>query len=401
MISRDYARVQAYRGRVMTMQPTSRISTNWNEPQVTAAYATGVSLHSHTSISEETLHFIHVIGLAVPGVKAITEYYDRDCRKKHGIKLDFVRANWRPPLQPKMAYDVEAEQIAKLGLYPLVSITDHDTIEAALLLRTVPSSRHIPMSVEWSAPFGQTVFHLGIHNLPSADGAEWMRRFAEYTENPSDAQLLAMLRELDAEKQILIVLNHPLWDLHSRGPAHVAELRRFIREAGKCIHALELNGLRHSRENRETAGLARETGHLMISGGDRHGLEPNANINLTMARNFTEFVEEIRVERVSHVHFMDQYQLPWEQRILHSTLNAVTDFPQFVPGWQRWDERVFHPDAQGEMKPLSELWPDGRPPLALMTVISIVRLMRRPALSAPLSWVFPGVNDLQPSLEWC
>jgi hypothetical protein len=382
------------------MQPTSRISTNWREPLAATPYATGVSLHSHTSISEETLHFIHVLGLALPGVKALTRRYERICREKYGIQLDFNRANWRPPLQPKMAYEVEAGQIQKLGLYPLVSITDHDTIEAALLLRTVPSSRHIPMSVEWSAPFGQTVFHLGIHNLPSADGAEWMRRFEAYTAAPNDAQLLAMLRELHEQRQVLMVLNHPLWDLHSVGAMHLTELRRFIRGAGRAIHALELNGLRHAKENKETAMLARETGHLLISGGDRHGLEPNANINLTQAKNFTEFVEEIRVERVSHVHFMDQYQDRWEQRILRSTLNAVTDFPQFTPGWQRWDDRVFHPDAQGVMRPLSELWHDGRPPVALMTAIRIVRLTRTPGLSAPLSWAFPGVNDLPPGLEW-
>jgi hypothetical protein len=382
------------------MQQTSRISTNWKEPQAVAPYKTGVSLHSHTSISEESLQFIHVLGLAVPGVKALTEHYDTHCRKKHGITLDFKRANWRPPLQPRMAYDLEAQQIQKLGLYPLVSITDHDTMEAALLLRTVPSSRHIPMSVEWSAPFGGTVFHLGIHNLPSADGAEWMRRFEEYTAAPDDKQLLAMLRELHELRQVLIVLNHPLWDLHTVGPIHLTDLRRFLAEAGWCIHALELNGLRHAKENCETARLARETGHLLISGGDRHGLEPNANINLTSAKNFTEFVEEIRMERCSHVHFMDQYQEKWEQRILRSTLNAITDFPQFTPGWQRWDERVFHPDAQGVMRPLSELWPEGKPPVALMTAIRIVRLGSRRGFSAPLSWAFPGVNNLQPDLEW-
>src|ERR1700741_5160010 len=117
------------------------------------------------------------------------------------------------------------------------------------------------------------------------------------------------------------------------------------------------------RRKPRRGGWARETGPLMISGGDRHGLEPNANINLTCATSFTEFVEEIRVERRSHVHFMDQYQERWEQRILRSTLNAVTDFPQFVPGWQRWDERVFHPDPHGVMRPLSELWVHGRPPI--------------------------------------
>ena len=65
---------------------------------------------------------------------------------------------------------------------PLVSITDHDTIAAPMLLRTVASARHIPVSVEWSAPFGgDQAFHLGIHNLPSETGAAWMKTFEEYT----------------------------------------------------------------------------------------------------------------------------------------------------------------------------------------------------------------------------
>jgi len=36
---------------------------------------------------------------------------------------------------------------------------------------------------------------------------------------------------------------------------------------------------------------------LLVSGGDRHGVEPNANINLTNATSFTEFVHEIRRKR--------------------------------------------------------------------------------------------------------
>ena len=303
-----------------------------------------------------------------------------------------------------MAYQVEAKQIQRLGLTPLVSITDHDTIEGTLLLRALPLSRHIPMSVEWSVPFGQTIFHLGIHNLPSGDGAEWMRRFKAFTEAPHntdhDTQLLMLLRELHEQPQILIVLNHPLWDLHTVGEAlHLAELRRFLKETRSCIHALELNGLRHAKENRAVAQLARETNHLLISGGDRHGLEPNANINLTTATNFTEFVEEIRVDRLSHVHFMDQYQQRWEQRILRSTLNAVTDFPQFMPGWQKWDDRVFHPNKHGEMQQLSQLWENGRPPRAVSAAIQLVRLGGLRGVSAPLSLAFMGVNEMEHGLE--
>jgi hypothetical protein len=377
--------------------PGNRITTHWSEPRATQPFTTGVSLHSHTSLSEETLGFIHAMFVAMPGLKRVFDFYATRS-KRYGVTLDFDRANWRPPLQPRMAYDVEARQIQRLSLNSLVSITDHDTIEAPMLLRTVPSSRHIPVSVEWSAPFGQTIFHLGIHNLPSSDGPAWMQRFAEYTENPSDVKLLSMLRELHECKQVLTVFNHPLWDLHNVGPVHLAEVKRFLAEAGDSIHALELNGLRHARENRAASRLARETGHLAISGGDRHGLEPNANINLTNALSFTEFVEEIRVERMSHIHFMPQYRQRWEQRILRSTLNAVTDFPEFMPGWQRWDERAFHPDKDGVMRPFAELWREGRPPRLLMAAIHLVRLGGVRGLSAPLSLAFPGVNDLDARL---
>ncbi|QMV18754.1 hypothetical protein GOB94_08710 [Granulicella sp. 5B5] len=392
----------------------TQITMNWQDPTAVEPYVTGVSLHSHTSISEETLGFIHAMFVVFPAMKSVFDHYQKRS-DKHGIKLDFERANWRPPLQPRMAYDLESRQIQRLNLNSLVSITDHDTVEAAMLLRTVPSSRHIPVSVEWSAPYGGTTFHLGIHNLKSADGMAWMKRFEEFTAQArpklaigeghkpcsaeSDAKLLQMLRELHDEPQVLIVFNHPLWDLHKAGAAHVAEVKRFMREAGETIHAVELNGLRHARENREVVRLAREAGHLAISGGDRHGLEPNANINLTKAASFTEFVYEVRVEKRSHVHFMDQYQERWEQRILASTLNAITDFPDFMPGWQRWDERAFHPDRDGQMKSFAELWPDGRAPKLLTGCINLIRTFGVRGLGAPLRLAFPKVNDYASELD--
>jgi hypothetical protein len=203
-----------------------------------------------------------------------------------------------------------------------------------------------------------------------------------------------MLRELDATPGALIVFNHPVWDLHEVGEAtHRREVVRFIAAAGNAIHAVELNGLRHAKENREVMRLARETGHLMISGGDRHGLEPNANVNLTEARNFREFVDEIRIERRSHVLFMPQYAKPWEGRILQSTLNAVTDFPEFIEGWQRWDERAFHPDAQGNMRSMKELWE--RAPWPLRMAIQMVKLGRSEVLRNGLSAAI-RVSDSMP-----
>lgn len=377
------------------MQPRSRVSYVWEERDATIAYRTGVSLHSHTSASLESLTFLHKMGVDVPVLGKVFSYYERLCQKRYGLSLDFVAGNWRPPLQPRMAYDVEQEQIRELGLDALISITDHDNIQAPLLLRTLPEARGIPVSVEWTAPFGATAFHIGIHNLPSAEGIRWMERLEAFTAVPSDALLGELLRELDAIPQVLVVLNHPLWDLYAIGDeAHARELDRLLTENNGCVHALELNGLRHARENRAVIDVARQWSQLLISGGDRHGLEPNANINLTNAASFTEFVEEIRVKRLSHVLFMEQYAEPWEQRILTSTLNAVTNFPSFSPGWQRWDERAYHPDQNGVMRPMAELWVKGRAPLALLAAIHVVRLLRYRTLASSLSLFFSSVNKV-------
>jgi hypothetical protein len=299
-----------------------------------------------------------------------------------------------------MAHDLEQGQITTLGLCSMVSITDHDNIDAPMLLRTVPHARAIPVSVEWSAPYGRTCFHLGIHNLPSADGRAWMDRFAAATAAKDDAEITSILHDLHAIPQVLIVFNHPMWDLFSVGrDVHMAEMRRFLAENGETMHAMELNGLRHATENREVTALARATGHLLISGGDRHGMEPNACINLTDATNFNDFVHEIRVEQRSSILFMQQYAQPWKLRILRSTLDAVSDFPEFTPGWQRWDDRSFHKDRAGVMRPMSELWEKGRPPAALSLGIQIVRMARNATFARSLGMAFPGENDFRPNYE--
>ena len=99
----------------------------------------------------------------------------------------------------------------------MVSITDHDTINAPMLLRTIPSARQIPVSVEWSAPYGDQSFHLGVHNLPSARAAEWMAALAAYTAHPGDRRLTEILAALNAEPNVLVVFNHPMWDLYLVG----------------------------------------------------------------------------------------------------------------------------------------------------------------------------------------
>jgi len=281
----------------------------------------------------------------------------------------------------------------------MVSLSDHDNIKAPMLLRTVASARQIPVSVEWSAPYGEQSFHLGVHNLPSARAAEWMATLAGYTAKPSDARLTEILQALDAEPNVLVVFNHPMWDLYLIGQErHQFLMNEFLQKNGNYLHALELNGLRHWDENRAVRRLAEMWNMVLVSGGDRHGVEPNANINLTNAASFTEFVHEIRRERKSHVLFMPQYAEPWKYRLLQSTIDAVRHYPEFPQGSRTWDERVYHPDSNGVMRPLSELWPGGSAPRAMSGVIGLVQLMGRGLVSGGLRMAWSDAQELRLAL---
>jgi hypothetical protein len=374
-----------------------RISYLWKDADSTREYVTGVSLHSHTNQSKETLDFLANFGNDYSLVRKLIATAEARARNSYSIAINYSASYWTPPLTPRLAFDLESRQIEKLALAPLVSITDHDNINAPMLLRTVTSARHIPVSVEWSAPFGpDQAFHFGIHNLPSETGQEWMRTFEEYTAHPSDARLTEILSALHALPNVLIIFNHPLWDLYIIGKEkHRKLVEEFMAVNGQFIHALELNGLRSWEENREVKQMAKARDMLLISGGDRHGLEPNANINLSNATSFTEFVHEIRYEGRSHVLFMPQYAEPWKHRILQSTLDAIRDYPDFPQGSRTWDERVYHPDSTGAIRSLNELWPgDGRAPWYLRWIIEAVKMMGSQPVSGSLRMAWDESREL-------
>ncbi|HEY0796800.1 MAG TPA: hypothetical protein VGD64_13590 [Acidisarcina sp.] len=378
------------------MTPNS-INYLWKTPDAARGFASGVSLHSHTNQSKETLDFLANLGNEYRVLGRLIANGTRRCQRKYDLAVNFATSYWTPPLTPRLAFDLESRQIEQLDVMPLVSITDHDNIKAPMLLRTVTSARHIPVSVEWTAPFGgDQAFHLGIHNLPSDKGAEWMRTFAEFTAIPSEPRLTEILAELHKLPNVLIVFNHPMWDLYLIGAEKARQrVDDFMRQNGEFIHALELNGLRNWEENRSVKHMALRWNKLLISGGDRHGMEPNANINLTHATNFTDFVHEVRYERRSDVLFMPQYAEPWKHRILQSTLDAVRDHLDFPQGSRYWDERVFHPDANGVIRPVSELWAKGQAPFYLRWVIEGVRLMGSSPVSNGLKMAWDESSELR------
>jgi hypothetical protein len=373
----------------------STVSYLWRDANAPRGFRTGVSLHSHTNQSTETLDFLESFGKQFPIMRPLLARLERVSREHYGLALDYAAAYWTPPMTPKLAFNLERSQIENLDLAPMVSITDHDNINAPMLLRAIPSARQIPVSVEWSVPYGEQSFHLGVHNLPSGHANSWMATLAEYTARPTSGRLTEILAALDAEPNVLVVFNHPMWDLYLLGKEkHQFLVNEFLQKHGMYLHALELNGLRNWEENRATKQLAESWNMLLISGGDRHGVEPNANINLTNAGSFTEFVHEMRRERVSNLLFLPQYAEPWKHRVLRSTIDAIRDYPEFPQGSRTWDERVYHPNQDGVMRPVKEIWPGGRPPRSVRCVIGAVQLMGRGLVSGGLRMAWSETNQL-------
>jgi hypothetical protein len=260
---------------------------------------------------------------------------------------------WTPPLSPREAYGLEQGQIEKTGLAPLISLTDHDNVEAGKQLRVLAETSSAPISVEWTVPYADTEFHIGVHNLPASRADRWMSEFAAYSKEPKSDRLREILADLNDETNVLIVLNHPYWDAESVGPAeHRETLKNFLAELLPFFHAIELNGMRSRRENREVLQLGKALGIPVISGGDRHGCEPNAALNISRAESFPEFVHEVRNERRSEILLMPQFFDALPLRLIENAWHALADAPGEF-GRRHWMTRVFI-EQDGKAAPLSQ-----------------------------------------------
>jgi hypothetical protein len=258
---------------------------------------------------------------------------------------------------------------------------------------------NVPVSVEWSAESHKVMFHLGVHNLPRERAQQFMAEMAAYTAAPRDQRLAELLESLLKVSNVLLVLNHPLWDLYGNGAqVHRSATLSFLKENGQFVHALELNGLRSWEENRAVRELAEGWNLPVISGGDRHGCEPNANVNLTNASTFSEFVSEVRDDSFSRVLMMPQYAEPMPLRILQTVLDVVREYPGRPPGSRSWDGRVFHPQPDGTYQPLSAMWVDGRPRF-FDTIFGMLRLAERGPMRDALRFALHDEKKVRLALE--
>jgi hypothetical protein len=348
------------------------------------------SLHCHTHFSKEILTFIPYYASRVP---LLSGYFSQALvryRAAHGRDLDFSRAYWTPPVTPRQVIDVETLQIEKeLGLPALVSITDHDDIEAGLLLQVLDTPKQYPISMEWTVPFGGGYFHLGLHNLPRENAVELAAELAKYTNQSADSRTLTELLEvLNESPSTLIVLNHPFWDIELiGGDDHLNCLRSFIASHRDQLHALEINGFRTWKENQQTIQLADELGLPLVSGGDRHGCQPNSILNLTRARSFDDLVGEIREDGHSDIVIMPGYRESIVTRLFESVAEVIGNYPGHALGRSRWSDRIYIDLDGTESLPLGTHWPNGGPGWVRLSLWLLRRLgskQLKPALRLAL-----------------
>lgn len=325
-------------------------------------HTTAVSLHSHTGYSREIMTLVPWYLERIPVVASMVRREMDTYRQRHGTAVDFGSGWWHPPVDADAVLASETTQITQdLGLVPLVSITDHDNIDAPLSLRDRHGLTDLPVSFEWTVPFEQGFFHLGVHNLPPSDAPELFRRLSRYTQCPDRAALSGLLESLQTDPGTLVVLNHPLWDLADVGAArHASLVREFLDDHGTTIHAIELNGYRSWMENAGAVQLAAAVDVPLISGGDRHGCAPNSLLNLTSTQSFGEFAREIRVERRSTILMMPAYRQSLIARKLAVAADAMRNNPSDPSGRLYWTDRVGY-KQDGVVRRLSETWPNGGP----------------------------------------
>jgi hypothetical protein len=276
----------------------------------------------------------------------------------------------------------------------MVSLTDHNSIEACMLLRQEAAHAEAPISSEWTVPFGGAVFHFGIHNLPARLAAELMAAMHEATFLADEDRILKLFAELSEIPEVLVVFNHPLWNFYSiPTDRFLYELTRFLEAGNRYVHAFELNGMRDHAENRAALELAAEWNQLVISGGDRHGREPNASINLTNAADFSEFVEEVREGRQSTVVVMPQYAAPLGWRLYRNFTHVIADYPEHPEERRQWDQRTFHPDREGAVVPMRGLWKNGEAPDFLKAMFGAATMAARVPLDGLMRRWMRGENE--------
>ncbi|MGE3472582.1 MAG: PHP domain-containing protein [Vicinamibacterales bacterium] len=364
-----------------------------------------MSLHSHSSCSRESLAFLPDFARRIPVVADFVSRGSAAYARRHGRPLDFAEWHWRPPVTPAAVVASERDHLQRrLGLDALVSLTDHDSLEAPHLLRSTGHDG-VPLSLEWTVPFDRSVFHLGVHAVDPRQVDQLAVALAAYTDadgRTPPAALADLLDWLCECPETIVVLNHPYWDMTRVGQQrHDSNLLSFLRAHRDRIHALELNGYRTWTENRRVLPLAEGFAIPLVGGGDRHGHAPNAIVNLTGATSLAEFARELRIDQKTCCVLFPEYADPFPARLLQTASHVLKAERRDRQAPIRWDDRVFRIN-DGIEEAVSTMW--NGPPLWLDAAVAVTRMMAAPPVAAVLGlWRTDGCETLEadcaPELE--
>jgi predicted metal-dependent phosphoesterase TrpH len=187
----------------------------------------------------------------------------------------FCRECYNPP-------DALYEKLKRQGL-DLVTVTDHDSIEAAESLR-----RHadffLSEEVTCRAPSGNEV-HVGVYDITESQHIEIQRRRADLP------RLVAYLEE----QRVFFSVNHIFSALTGRRAADDFDWFE------ACFPAVEvLNGHLLPGNNHLAARLASYARRIAVGGSDAHALGSAGSVwtEVRGARNKAEFLEGLREGRV-------------------------------------------------------------------------------------------------------
>jgi hypothetical protein len=130
----------------------------------------------------------------------------------------------------------------------------------------------------------------------------------------------------------------------------------------------------------------------VISGGDRHAIEPNALLNLTNAGTFEEFAEEVR-DGWSSVLVLRHYREPYALRIFHNMIDILRTYEQHANGWKLWSDRVFYRWHDGNVKSLTESFGD-RTPAAVALFVGAMKFAAEPRVRRFLRGAFATPEEV-------
>jgi hypothetical protein len=164
----------------------------------------------------------------------------------------------------------------------LVTLTDHDSIEAAEELRQYPDF-FVSEEVTCRMPSGSEV-HIGVYNLSERDHVEIQRRRADFV------SLVMYL----TEQKLFFSVNHVFSGL--TGKRDEEDFHWFA----SYVPAFEIrNGQMWAKANRHAQALAKRLGKIAIGGSDSHAMR---GVGLTYtevpgAQTVAEFFAGLRAKR--------------------------------------------------------------------------------------------------------